>query len=344
MTLKDIANEAGVSISTVSRVLNHPDQNAASPELCEKIRAIAAKGGYTPNVYARSLQSRTPAPPQAERYIHILIAQPPQEVSGDPFYTTMVTCIMREAAKRNLHFSSTFSILDFLGDSFPGCMKIPAGSSLIIVGRFKPELLDRLRRYFAHIVCVSLNRLDVDCDQIVCDCYEAVQDAYDYLYRLGHRRIAFLGAEMEGRYRGYLRALEKRGIAPDESLIHEIPLLSMDCGYHGVSALLKSGNLPTALICANDVTAIGALQACKDMGFCVPDEISVIGIDDIATARFVIPKLTTIHAPLEEMGQLSIHVLLSRLDGRHTLPLRICVPYSIVERESCSAPAQTGRP
>lgn len=339
MTLKDIANEAGVSISTVSRVLNHPTKNAASPELCEKIRAIAAKGGYTPNIYARSLQSKTTAPSRAQHYIYILIAQPPQEVSGDPFYTTVITCIMQEAAKRNLHFSSTFSILDFLGDSFPSCLKIPLGSSLIIVGRFKSDLLTQLRKYFAHIVYVGLNRLDVDCDQVLCDCYEAVQDAYDYLYRLGHRRIAFLGAESEGRHRGFLRALEKRGIS-DKSLVHEIPLLSMDCGYQGVSSLLKSRNLPTALICANDVTAIGALQACKDMGFRVPDDISIMGIADIDTARFVIPKLTTIHAPLEEMGQLSILVLLSRLNGMHTIPLRLCVPYSLVERESCIAPAQ----
>lgn len=339
MTLKEIAQIAGVSISTVSRVLNHPEINAASTELSKKIKAIAVEGGYSPNQEARRLQSNRPMNliQQREYYLHILIAQPPEQVSGDPFYTTMITQISQEATRRNLKIASTVNILDFCSSTFPSSLQASENNVLVIIGRFKRELLSTLNDYFQYIVYVGLNRLEVNCDQVICDCYQAVQAAYNLLWEYGHRNIAFIGAEKEGRYKGYLRAQELKVGKCNETYISSLEHLSMDGGYHSAIQLLRKTPKPSALICANDVTAIGALQACKDQGLSVPDDVSVMGIADITTARFVIPKLTTIHAPLEEMTRLCINTLIDRIANGFTVPLRICVPYSIVERQSCGA-------
>ncbi len=343
MTLKEIAKEAGVAISTVSRVLNHPEQNAASPEVRERILAIANRAGYVPNESARKLQNRQPPPLRCQR-VYVLIACPPGEVQGDPFFITIASSIEQEISAHRLTIADTYSFADLSNPSFLEHFPSESAGALIVIGRFDPALLKTLRKRFEHIVYVGLNRLKADCDQVLCDGYEAMQEAVRYLVELGHRRIGFLGAEPEGRYQGFLRAIHENGLDDCLDAVVQTDVLSMDGGYSGMQALIQRRPRLTAVVCANDMTAIGALQACKDAGLRVPEDVSLIGMEDIANVRFVEPKLTTIHAPLEEMGVFAARLLISRTEGRHTLPLRVMVPFHIVERESCQSPVPFDEP
>lgn len=91
----------------------------------------------------------------------------------------------------------------------------------------------------------------------------------------------------------------------------------------------------TALFCANDMTAIGAMRALKEDGYRIPDDISIIGIDDIPTSQYMSPALTTVHIPIEELGNMTVKLLIDRIEGKHNLPLKVFLPFSIVERETC---------
>ena len=207
--------------------------------------------------------------------------------------------------------------------------------NLIIVGRFQPSLLTSMKKRFRNIVYVGLNNLEAECDQVLCDCFFAVRDTVRYFYDRNHRNIAFIGAEQEGRYRGYLEGLRLCGLPPCPEHLVQINTLSMDGGLQGMKQLLSQNRNITAVICANDMTAIGALRACKELGVQVPDEISIIGINDIPNVRYVQPKISSIHVPLDEMGKMAVRPLADRINGGHQLPVKISLPYHIVERASC---------
>lgn len=337
MTLKEIARQANVSVSTVSRVLNNPNSSAASAALRTQIMDIAKRSNYTPNTYAKSLRigKRSACTQQP---VYVLIACPLGEVRGDPFFITIAQAIQQTIAENNLSLGDTYSIADLNSEAFFERLNPPQASALIIVGRFSPEVYALLKKKFDSIVYVGINRLNVDCDQVICDGYEAIQESVKYLYVLGHRRIGFIGAEKEGRYRGFIRSIQKLGLTDCMDAIVQTDILSMDGGYSGMKQLIEKYEGLTAVACANDMTAIGALQACKDMGLNVPKDISLVGLQDIPNTRFSEPKLTTIHAPLEDMGEMAARTLIDKLQGKHSLPLRIMLPFHIVERDSCCSP------
>ena len=109
----------------------------------------------------------------------------------------------------------------------------------------------------------------------------------------------------------------------------------MEGGYLGAGELLKSGLSPTACLCSNDVIAIGAMRAIREFGLTVPGDISIISMDDINVGQYLDPTLTTIHLPLAEMGRMTAKILIDRIEGGHHLPMKIVLPYHMVERESC---------
>ena len=332
MTLKEIAKEAGVSISTVSRVLNQPNTKAASLKVQEQIWKIAREGGYAPDPVARELKSAQQRQ-NVLQPIYGLITCPPSEVRDDPFFTRIIASIEQEAFRNNFLLKYTYSMAEFQSPSAAGY----ESENLIIIGRFQPAILPGLQKHFRNIVNVGLNNLEVDCDQVLCDGFFAFRDAVRYFYDRGHRGIALIGAEQEGRYCGYLEGLRLCGLPERPEHIAQIDTLSMDGGLHGTKQLLEQGNDITAVICANDMTAIGALRACKELGIRVPEELSLIGMNDIPNVRYVQPKLSSIHVPLDEMGKLAVRVLADRISGGHTLPIKVSLPYHIVERASCTS-------
>lgn len=333
MTLKDIAQEVGVSVSTVSRVLNQPNSAAASPKVREQIWEVARKSNYIPNSTARDLRLSVPRS-MPLRPLYTLLACSPEEVRDDPFFLQIASSIEREAFRNGFAMQCSYSILDFpRALSFTGKLQ-RSQSDLIILGRFDPELLPTARKHFQNISYIGLNTLPVDCDQILCDGFHAFIDAVRFFHERGHHRIAFIGAEPENRYRGYQEGLRLCGLPVRDELLIQVDALSMDNGRGGMEQLLSRTRDVTAVLCANDMIAIGALRACRENGIRVPEDLSIMGCNDIPNLAYVDPQIGSIHVPMEEMGRVAVRLLLDRINGTLVSPLKVYLPYSITERAS----------
>lgn len=339
MRLKDIAQRAGVSISTVSRVLNDQYTTAASPTTQELIWKIAREGGYVPNNAARQLKtgefSENHAAPH--RIIYCMLATEPAEYNNDPFYTTLSSCIRTEALKHGFLVEYYFFTPNLEQEDSPSLPYSSHAHGLVIIGRFRPEILPDLKKRFKKIVYIGLNSINARCDQIVCDGYEAAQDAVKAFFAAGHRNIGFIGAPDDSRVAGYKLGLKSCGLPIVPSSVVENIVLSSEGGYQGMNRLLDTmdpANPITAVVCANDTTAIGALRACKERKIPIPSKICLIGMNDIELLRDVSPTLSTMHVPLDEMGATAIKVLVDRIQGGHQQHIKINFPFWLVERES----------
>lgn len=112
---------------------------------------------------------------------------------------------------------------------------------------------------------------------------------------------------------------------------------SIEGGYTAAKKLLSSASNATALFCANDLTAIGAMEAAKELNYRIPGELSVIGIDDIENSQYTTPMLTTIHIPMEELGIITAKILIDRIESKKRIPMKVELPFQLIRRESCAA-------
>ncbi len=340
MTLKDIAKEAGVSISTVSRVINGNEHGAASKATRDRIWAVVRKNGYTPNVSAQNLKRKTPLPDTSVkplRYIDCLQARTANP-STDPFFADLERALEQEAFNNNYVVKHTFRPIDL---NSPATPLRPSGDNvcgLVIFGRylFTKQQLQLLTRAYKNIIYVGLNTLPFKCDQVVCDGYKAGLDAISYLLELGHKKIAYIGEQNnECRFRAYKDALAYHNL-PFSIRNTANVLQSTEGGHKGVQMLLKQNSDFSAVFCANDLTAIGAIKAFHEAKLHVPRDVSVISVDDIDLSQYMNPMLTTVHIPIEELGRQTARLLIDRISGGHSLPMKVELPFYIAKRDSCA--------
>lgn len=337
MTLKEIAAEAGVSISTVSRVINKSTKAPASQEIQDRIWEIVRRTGYIPNTSARQLKMGSSTDSQApSRSIACLFARTRQDET-DIFFTSLARSIEKEAFKHGYIVKYTFTAFDIRDPNIFRLISDNGADGVAVLGRCDKHLLKFLKQYFRYVAYTGLNSLEANYDQIICDGYQAAITAMEHLFKLGHQRIAYVGeTNSENRYQGYAAALSQAGLPFLRELTADVPL-SCEGGYRGADMILKRNVPVTALFCPNDITAIGAMRAVKDHGLSIPQDISIISIDDIDTAQYLTPMLTTIHIPVEEMGQMTAKILIDRIEGGHSLPVKISLPYYVAGRESCGS-------
>jgi len=343
MTLKEIASEAGVSISTVSRVINKNGTNAASKEVQNRIWEIVRRTGYTPNTAARNLKHGiTTAAEMSPRSIACLFAR--TDTVSDLFFSSLSRSIEQEAFKRNYVLKYSFSSFDI---THPNTFRLITDNhvdGVVILGRCDKPLLKLLKKHFNYVVYTGLNGIEAQYDQIICDGYQATLTAIDYLVKLGHTKIAYIGeTEAEARYIGYQDALKSHQFLLQKQYIADV-ILSSEGGYLGAKKLLAAGCDATSFFCCNDITTIGAMRAFQEAGLKIPGDISIISIDDIDTAQYLNPMLTTIHIPVEEMGQITAKTLIDRIEGGHRLPMKINLPFYIAIRDSCAPPRKNQNP
>ncbi len=335
MTLKQIAEEAGVSISTVSRVINKSSKSAASQEVQDKIWEIVRRTGYVPNSTARSLKNGdSPDASGHTRSIACLFARIP-DAATDIFFSTLARSIEREAFQHNYILKYTFTAIDTQHPSMFGLIAANQVDGVAVLGRCDKQLLKFLKKYFRYVAYTGLNEINAKYDQIICDGYEAAICAVNHLIELGHTKIGYIGeVDNENRYGGYCAAMTKAGLPIYKGHVINVPM-TPEGGYKGIKTLLDTGCNATAFFCSNDNTAIGAMRAFQEHGYVIPDDISIISIDDIETAQYLTPMLTTLHIPLEDMGKMTAKTLIDRIEGGHTLPMKIHLPYYIEKRDSC---------
>lgn len=339
MTLKEIAEKAGVSISTVSRVINNSNSKVAGKEVQEKIWKIVRESGYVPNMSARNLkmgnlsvESRATAKSIACIFARSL------DTSNDPFFSQISRAIEREALKRGCIMKYVFSAQNINDSSTFRLITENSVDGVAVLGRFDKNLLDFIQAHYKYVVYTGLNTVDTQYDQIICDGYQAAISAIQYLYKLGHTAIGYVGEKnKEVRYTGYCDILKQLNLPLKRENIIDSPLTT-DGAYKAVCDYYKKGNTlnVSALFCANDATAIGAMKALKEQGYAIPSDISIIGIDDLEIAQYVSPMLTTIHVPTEELGQMAAKLLIDRMENGNHLPVKVELPFYIAIRESCS--------
>lgn len=334
MTLKELAKLANVSVSTVSRVINGKD-NSASSETREKIWRLVRETNYVPNVAARNLKKGTKNHVQNTRSIACVFARTSDGLS-DPFFSQIFQAIEQEALKRRCTVTGVFSALSMNSSGIYDDLIVTEPDGIILIGRYSKPLYTYLC-IFKNIVYTGLNEILDDCDQVICNGYTAAQTAVKRLHTLGHISIGYIG-EMsnEVRYRGYYDALEELRIPINRSFIIDAPL-SVKGGYDAGLKLLKTTPTPpTAVFCANDITAIGVIKALQESSVKVPEDISVISIDNIEMCQYVSPMLTSIDIPKEDLGKFALKLLLDRIEGGHHNPVKLEVPFRLIQRESCA--------
>lgn len=332
-TLKDIAQETGLSISTVSRVISDPLCTRASEKSKQKIWEAVRKLEYTPNLSARKLRMGNETKSMGRNVIACLTTRP--FASTDPFFIEITQAISSTALQSGYTLKYLISTYNM---DYPAILKSLTDEQIagvIVLGKAKHELMTHLHRNFHKTVYCSLNpQNNFHYSQVVCNGSSAAKMAVQYLIDHGHKTIGYVGELMEeARYKGYHNTLKENGLDFSWKYIVESEL-GMDPAYERVLRKLRSDNLPTALFCANDATAIGTMKALKEMGLSIPEDISIIGIDDIDMGRYVTPLLTTVNVPKTALGQVSAQLLIDQIEGRYTVPMKIELPYKIIERQT----------
>ena len=329
MSLKKIAAAVHTSTSTVSRVLNKPEYSKSQNPLHIKIWETARELGYVPNQTARALKNGRKE--QTKAYSICILLARFDTLQTDPFFNELYKNIEAQLFKQNGYIDSILNVQELKN---PSCIEaLTKCDGIIILGRCSQELLQIILKKQKNIIGIGRNPSDYSIDEIVCNGQEAAELAMNYLFQKGHKKIAYIGdCSNESRYIGYTESLISKRIPLDFTIIKATGQ-TLDEGYHATKELINT-NLPKAILCANDATAIGALKACKDARLKnnFPD---IIGIDDIEEAQQCSPMLTTVHFPKQDMGNMSVKILLDRIHGGHTENIRIEFKSKIIIRESC---------
>jgi len=338
MTLKQIAAMAGVSISTVSRILNSPDNSFATKEVRDRVWSIAKEIGYIPNQSARELKlgkstSRKSAPPS----ISCILGRT-RLLEDDPFFAQMSRAIEQQALDLGYAIHLSYSLFDIENEPILDKIKSSQTDGAIILGRFSNDSMKFLEKHYKNLVYVGRNVISANCDQVICDGYEATEIAIEHLIASGHRRIGYIGETTnEVRYEAYCDTLRKHGLECTENLVSNCSQNGAG-GYQGAEELLsKASPLPTAVFCATDIAAIAALRRFTEAKITVPQQLSVISMDNIELSGYVSPMLTTVGMPIVEMGNWAVQLLIDRMNKRHKLPAKVFLPNKLIIRESVSS-------
>jgi LacI family transcriptional regulator len=337
VTSRDIAREIGLSQSTVSRALRGDPRVA--PETRARVKAAAERLGYLPDAAARVLSSgRT-------RTVGVVVAD-----ILNPFYPEIVEVLHGELLHEGY---ATVLLNEPLGPDLAGQLRGRTVDGLIVVaatlGATFVEQLPALG-----IPLVLLNRYvdGAEVDRVLSDNVAGGALAVEHLLELGHRRIGLIAGPADtstarDREQGMRAALERRGVAFDPALRREGPF-THESGHQHCSELLGLAQPPTAIVCASDVVAFGALDAAKRLGVPVPGRLSVIGYDDIAMAGWEAFALTTVRQPLARMARRAVRVLLERLQAPAAAAgapaaRRELFPPQLVKRETTAPPPDAHR-
>ena len=332
-TIKDIAQKANVSAATVSRILNQDDTLSVTNQTRERVIKIAEELNYT-----KHLKSNIENPLSIGIFQWYSVFQELE----DPYYQAIRVGIEKYCADHNIHVIRTFHS----DSNYPEILKGLDG--LICIGKFNKKQIDSFQSLNTNTIFVDMKTSKIHCNTIILDFHEAVIEALDYLYGLGHRKIAYLGGKevlsdnsiyFEERKESFVRYCQEHSIEYRPYLYEEH--FSAESGYEMTKKMIAKGNLPTAIFAASDPIAIGAMRALYENNYKIPEDISIVGFDDISVASFSNPPLTTVHTPTEFMGEYAAHyITLQAKDGslKYQTPIRLTLPCSLIIRNSCCPP------
>lgn len=311
-TIKDVALQAGVSVTTVSHVVN--DTRHVSAKVRERVELAIRELGYVPNAMARSLKSNTTST------LGMLIPN-----SSNPYFAEIVRIVEDRC------FGAGYTLVLCNTDDEPRRQSVYLQvlaerriDGLIVVSTGADEddsLATHLRGLRIPTVLVDREIADPACDLVETAHMQGGLLAVRHLLSLGHKRIACIGGPLgvtssEQRIEGWRMALAETGSAPNADALLWRGGFTSQGGYEAMHAILRTEQKPSAVFVCNDLMAIGALRAAHESGVRVPDELSIVGFDDIELSAYTSPPLTTVAQPKERIGALAVDMLLERMGGK----------------------------
>jgi LacI family transcriptional regulator len=327
VTIHDVAKAAGVSVSTVSRVLN--DKDDVAPETYERVQRVISELGYVSSLAARGMRSRQTnvigliMPDVASPYSMVVmqgVNRAIAQLDYDLIVYTNGDIRKNASADQESYYVSLLN-----GNVTDGVIVVaPAATNFSTV---------------APVVAIDPNNESPECPAIISTNRDGALQAMTYLTGLGHRRIGFITGRLDlvsasRRLQGYKDGLAASGISLDEELI-QIGDFTTETAVGCTRALLSLNNPPTAIFAANDMSAMGVYWAAEELGVQIPEELSVVGFDNLREAAFLSPALTTVDQFIAEMGYIAVEMIVKLVNGETLESDLHKIPTELVVRESC---------
>ena len=339
VTLQDIAERAHVSVATVSKVINHKaSEIRVSSRTRHLVLTIAEEIGYKPNPFARSLRTKK------SQIFGVIVAE-----MKDPYFGAIISGIEQTSSSRG-YYPLISSVENNLGRE-KGCVEVHratraagillAGAALQVEG----EILHQLAQDNIPVVFIGKCMEAFSIPYVAVDNVKGAFLATEHLIKLGHSRIGLIVGpheiiESEQRREGYKRAIEEYGLQYDEKWIEQEAQLTSDSssGYLAMMRLLGRGTPPTALFTFDDRCAFGAIRAALEKGLTIPQDLAVVGFDNIPAAVYYNPPLTTVEQPMSEMGRIAADMLIDAIEGTFKEGrFSVILEPKLIIRESCGA-------
>lgn len=332
-TIYEIAKLAGVSPTTVSKVINnYPD---VSDKTRAKIKKILDEENFLPNSQAQFLSTKR------TWTLGIVYFEDLGFGLNHPFFSGVIEAFKRQADKHgySLLFGSKNDRLK--NDTFLEYFKYRCvdGIAIICTDPSDKETIELIKSDFPIVV---IDMVNPNTSTVSSDSIDGCNLAVKYLYDLGHRKIAHITGSTNSdnwqssiRKKGYEKAMKKLNLEIPDGYIVDGVNFDVPGGYKAMKELLKLKERPTAVFAACDKIAFGAIDAMKEEGVNVPEDISIIGYDDIEIARYITPKLTTIRQNREEIGKTAVDLLVKQINEKEKLKINKIIPVELVVRDSC---------
>lgn len=341
-TIREIAELANVSMSTVSRLLNGDNTLNISDETRSRILEVAHKLQYK-TIKERKLKETIKKCKYELAIVHLYSQA---EELSDSYYLGVKNSMIYEAQERNFtitcfYYADQLDIQSVL-ERYDGIM-ILGGTDA-----FRKELYEIDKQMITKVVFVDFDPHIREADCIVIDFKQLMHQAIDYLLGLGYEKIGYLGNTnftydnmkdyIEGEERGYyFEKILKSHKKFSSEYLYNCSGYSSEAGYQAIKNAVNKGGLPEVLFVVTDTVAIGVLKALRELNIRVPEDIGIIGCNDTPTSEFLMPSLTTIKIPMQMIGEMAIVLMLNRIENTRSLGVRVSVPTELIIRESCKS-------
>jgi len=330
ITIKDVAKEAGVAVSTVSNVLNQV--NIVSEETRKKVLAVVEKLQYVPNMNAKFLKTNK------RNTIGLFLPS----IQGD-FYRMLMQSVHIQCKLKGYLLNIYVSNENTSDEIYSMIISSGVEGAIVMNERLHQEYVDRISQTKLPIVFIDREYSGDNMSSVFIDNIAGATLAMEFLIKQGHRRIGYFhgidNTDDNNRFRAYMNVMNKYHLSLDQSIIltgyFEEPV-----AYSEMRVLLLKGiEMPDAFFCANDEMALGCIQALHDAGINVPEDVSVIGFDDILLSSYCSPALTTIQSPVKELGNAStnelIRIINSEKENGSIEGREVGLQPTLIIRDSC---------
>ncbi|MDK2798906.1 MAG: hypothetical protein PWP27_1288 [Clostridiales bacterium] len=337
VTIKDVAKLAGVSISTVSRVINKAPN--ITPEIREKVEKAIMQLRYKPNKIAQSLGSGR------LKNIGIIATRTSQQAFVNPYFSNVLQGIGSVTEKSNYELLLTFAENE--DHEIEKCLSLIEDGSIqgviLLSSRIYDKLIIKLSEIKFPFVLIGRVLKDIlpegtEINYVDTDNIQDSMAAVTHLIKQGHKRIGCVHAPLkyvvsQDRYSGYGLALHQARISMDDSIVVEGGYTWEDAKKAAMK-LLQHPNPPTAIFATDDLKAIGVIKAAHSLGLKIPEDLSIIGHNDYDIAQMVEPPLSTVQVPIYQMGKVSAKILLEQINNPDAHPKQIILPTQLIVRNS----------